>query len=175
MSGKRGGRDDSEESTFADAMRDVKPLSGRFGKHPPPHATNSDAPDPSAEAAVEFEILHAGDRIEGRAPGIDRKHLRRLRSGRVPVDLRIDLHGLLAREARATVRERLLSAAAGGRRCALIIHGRGHHSTGAPVLKRSLPGWLAEPPLGSRIMAFTSATPEDGGTGATYVLLRRAR
>ena len=37
----------------------------------------------------------------------------------------------------------------------------------------ALPRWLAEPPLGAWVMAFASATPADGGTGATYVLLRR--
>jgi DNA-nicking Smr family endonuclease len=55
----------------------------------------------------------------------------------------------------------------------LVVHGRGLHSPGAPVLKHALPGWLAEPPLGQRVLAFASATPPHGGTGATFVLLRR--
>jgi DNA-nicking Smr family endonuclease len=36
-------------------------------------------------------------------------------------------------------------------------------------------GWLCEPPLDRLVMAFASAVPEHGGTGATYVLLRRRR
>ena len=44
-----------------------------------------------------------------------------------------------------------------------------------PVLKEALLGWLCEPPLDRLVMAFASAVPEDGGTGATYVLLRRKR
>jgi len=170
VSAKRG----DDDPTFADAMRDVKPLRGPSKTGPPP-ATRPAQMDSGDGESVEFEMLHTGDRIEGRAPGIDRKHLRRLRSGKVPVDRRIDLHGLLAEEARTTVRESLLAAFAAGRRCVLIVHGRGHHSPGAPVLKRSLPTWLAEAPVGPRIMAFTSATPEDGGTGATYILLRRRK
>lgn len=174
MSAKRGGRDGTDEPTFADAMRDVKPLTGRTKTRPPPES--QPAPRNSSDGArVEFEMLHDGDRIEGRAPGIDRKHLRRLRSGKVPVDVRIDLHGLLAEEARATVLEKLHAASNAGQRCVLIVHGRGHHSAGTPVLKRSLPNWLAEFPIGTRILAFTSATPADGGTGATYILLRRTR
>ena len=42
-----------------------------------------------------------------------------------------------------------------------------------PVLKRSLPDWLAEAPLGDCVLAFASAAPEHGGSGATYVLLRK--
>jgi DNA-nicking Smr family endonuclease len=125
------------------------------------------------EAPVQFEVTRAGERVEGGAPGIDRKHLRRLRSGAVPVDIRVDLHGLRGEGARKAVREALIAACEAGQRCALVIHGRGQRSESGPVLKQALPGWLAEPPLGARVMAFASATPEDGGTGATYVLLRR--
>jgi DNA-nicking Smr family endonuclease len=118
-------------------------------------------------------VASAGERVEGRAPGIDRKHLRRLRSGDVRVDVRVDLHGLHGPEAREAVREALIGAAEAGLRCALVIHGRGQRSESGPVLKQALTRWLAEPPLGARVMAFASATPADGGTGATYVLLRR--
>jgi DNA-nicking Smr family endonuclease len=174
VSKQRDGRDDAERSPFADAMRDVKPLAGRNKTQPPP-ATKSAPREAAPGEPVEFELLHAGERLEGHARGIDHKHLRRLRSGKVPVDLRIDLHGLNAREARTTVREALLAAAEAGQRCALVIHGRGQHSAGDPILKRALPEWLAEPSLGPWIMAFSSATPADGGTGAAYVLLRRHR
>jgi DNA-nicking Smr family endonuclease len=71
------------------------------------------------------------------------------------------------------VREALIGAAEAGLRCALVIHGRGQRSESGPVLKQALTRWLAEPPLGARVMAFASATPADGGAGATYVLLRR--
>jgi len=125
------------------------------------------------EQPVEFEVARVGERVEGRAPGIDRKHLRRLRSGGIRVDVRVDLHGLHAPEAREALREALIGVAEAGLRCALVVHGRGHHSEVGPVLKRELLRWLAEPPLGRWVMAFASATPEDGGAGATYVLLRR--
>ena len=62
-----------------------------------------------------------------------------------------------------------------GGRCVLVIHGRGRHSEAAPVLKEALLGWLAEPPVGSLVLAFSSARGGDGGVGATYVLLRRDR
>jgi len=171
VSGKSGRGDGDDASSFADAMRDVKPLAGRGKTQPPAPPRRARAGEASGPS--EFELLHDGERLEGRAPGIDRKHLRRLRAGQVRVGSRVDLHGLEAREARLAVRASLLAAIEAGERCVLVIHGRGHHSPGRPVLKRSLPTWLAEAPLGPRILAFASATPEDGGTGATYVLLRR--
>jgi DNA-nicking Smr family endonuclease len=167
-----GDERDDDRSEFEAAMGDVAKIAGRERKLapvPPPVGRR-----PSSESQpVQFEGLRNGERLEGRAPGIDRKLLRRLRAGAFEVELRIDLHGLLAAEARESVREALLGALAAGRRCALVIHGRGLHSADEPVLKRALPDWLAEPPLGERVMAFASATSEDGGLGATYVLLRK--
>jgi len=174
LTGGRDRGDDGDRSAFDEAMKDVKPVAGRDKAQPPPRT-----PAPAAiraappEAPVQFEMTHTGERMEGRAPGIDRKHLRRLRSGDVRVDVRVDLHGLRGVGAREAVREALNAAFEAEQRCALVIHGRGRRSEGDPVLKRALPGWLAEPPLGARVMAFASATPEDGGAGATYVLLRR--
>ena len=53
------------------------------------------------------------------------------------------------------------------------MHGRGRHSEAEPVLKDALLEWLAEPPVGEKVLAFTSARGRDGGVGATYVLVRR--
>ena len=60
-------------------------------------------------------------------------------------------------------------------RCVLVIHGRGRHSETEPILKEALLGWLAEPPVGPLVLAFSNALGGDGGVGATYVLLRRER
>jgi len=170
--GKGGGKGDDDRSEFEAAMDDVRPIAGRDRVHPPapPRAAK---PAESAGEPVRFDDLRNGEELSGRAPGIDRKLLRRLRAGAYEVELRIDLHGLLATEAREVVHTELLEAARAGRRCALVIHGRGRHSPDEPVLKRSLPGWLAEPPLGPYVLAFASARSEHGGLGACYVLLRK--
>jgi len=165
-------RDAGGRSEFEAAMEDVERLAGRDRTLAPVPPRVEQRPTREREP-VRFEGLRNAERLEGRAPGIDRKLLRRLRAGAYEVELRVDLHGLLAAEARERVHEALLAAFAAGRRCALVIHGRGLHSADEPVLKRSLPDWLAEAPLGERVMAFASATPEHGGLGATYVLLRK--
>ena len=122
-----------------------------------------------------FTVRESGERIEGLAAGIDRAHLDRLKRGRIPAESEIDLHGLTQREAGSVVRAELRGAYQMGERCVLIIHGRGSRSEMGPVLKEALLGWLCEPPLDRLVMAFASAIPDHGGTGATYVLLRRKR
>ncbi len=58
-----------------------------------------------------------------------------------------------------------------GARCVRIVHGKGVSSPGGqPVLKQHLDGWLRQ---SRQVIAFSSARPRDGGTGAVYVLLRR--
>ena len=64
---------------------------------------------------------------------------------------------------------------AAGKRCVIVITGRGRTSEGGGVLRNETPGWLNSPSVRSRVLAFATAKPRDGGTGALYVLLRRVR
>ena len=121
-----------------------------------------------------FELTdRGGGALEGVSPGFDRRRLRALRRGEVEPELEIDLHGLRRDEARHCLRSALGDALASGARCLLVVHGRGLRSESEPVLRDALPTWLAEPPHGPQVLAFTPAAGRRGG--ATYVLLRRAR
>lgn len=63
-----------------------------------------------------------------------------------------------------------------GRRAVLIITGKGLREDGRiGVLRGAVPRWLNEPPAHAWVRAFDHAAPRDGGEGALYVLLRRAR
>ena len=122
-----------------------------------------------------FELTREGERVYGLARGVDARHLRRLKRGEISPDRDLDLHGLREAEAREDVAFELADAAAEGERCVRIVHGRGRHSPGAPVLKEALLEWLAAPPLAALVLAFASAPPAQGGAGALLVLLRRRR
>lgn len=172
MSGGR--RDDDERSEFRQAVRDAKPLAGKGRRPEPPPRPPPPAIGSEAEPAA-FELERAGERIEGRAPGVDRRTLLRLRKGEPAPEREIDLHGLRVGAAEQALAAALEAAWRASERCLLVIHGRGLRSPAEPVIKRSLPGWLAAPPHGARILAFTSAAPERGGAGATLVLLRRRK
>ncbi len=176
---RNGGRHEDAErfrELFEEAMRDVTPIAPR------PHVAAVRKPSPRRRRSparaipagpTRFEIEELGERIEGHVPGFDRRRLARLRSGRIPPEATVDLHGMLEPEARLAVREAVRSAQGTGARAILVIHGRGLHSPEGPVLKAAMPTWLAEPPVGARVLAFASAPPELGGPGATLVLLRK--
>ena len=88
----------------------------------------------------------------------------------------IDLHGLRKDEAHAEVEMFITASRTAGRRCVLVITGKGRPGVeGGGVLKRAVPRWLNEPSLRSQVLAFATAQPKDGGAGALYVLLKRVR
>ncbi len=172
-----GDGDGDGRSDFEKAMAGVKRLRGGPAVRPPaaPTGRRSGATRAIAAAPVAFEVQVRGERVAGRAPGIDRRALARLKSGEFTPDARLNLHGLRAADARRALRECIEAAWEEGHRCVLVVHGRGAHSEAGPVLKRALLEWLAEPPVGERVMAFASAPAAQGGPGATQVLLRRRR
>jgi DNA-nicking Smr family endonuclease len=171
-----GGRDDGDtgDSVFRKSVADVRPLEGRDKLRPPPRTLRRRKPRETHEG-VSFETERLGEHVEGIAAGIDRAQLLRLRNGEVRPDERVDLHGMIESNAQRRVREVVTRVHGAGGRCVLIVHGRGRHSAGEPVLKEALFEWLTAAPLASLVMAFTSAAGRDGGVGATYVLLRRDR
>lgn len=104
-----------------------------------------------------------------RRPGVRDQVLRRLKRGRYRIEDELDLHGLNLAAARDLVAEFIASNRANGRRCVRIIHGKGYRSgTRGPVLKSAVNDWLRRHP---DVIAFASARPLDGGTGAVYALL----
>jgi DNA-nicking Smr family endonuclease len=174
---------------FLDAVADVRPLDPGArtrvdGPAPasPPRAVT--APDAEALAqlcdlvtgSVPFDISDSDEYIEGAMVGLDPRLLRRLRNGEFASQAHLDLHGMTSEEARRAVKRFLTQAYQSGKRCVLIVHGRGHNSKDQiPVLKSRLATWLARGQWARLILAFTSARPCDGGTGALYLLLRRQR
>jgi DNA-nicking Smr family endonuclease len=121
-----------------------------------------------------FDIADTDEYIEGTADGIDRRLLKRLRAGDYAVQAHIDLHGATRDEARDRVARFIVESRRAGRRCVLIVHGRGHHSKDQiPVLKQAVRTWLERGQLARSVLAFATARPSDGGAGAVYVLLRR--
>jgi DNA-nicking Smr family endonuclease len=97
-----------------------------------------------------------------------------LHQGRYAIQDYIDLHGMRVSEAEAALDKFFKRAAATGKQGLLIVHGRGLRSAAAPVLKQKVAHWLTRGPWRRWVVAFASAQAYDGGTGATYVLLRRS-
>lgn len=115
--------------------------------------------------------LECGDELLFSRPGIQHGVLRKLRRGQFSVDAELDMHGMTALIARQALNDFLRSCRCSGARCVRIIHGKGRRSVqGRPVLKTKVNYWLQQR---DEVLAFCSARPVDGGTGAVYVLLKK--
>ncbi len=155
-----------ERPLWREATRDVKPLRGREPSILPP-------PLP---APAETRCVAKPDQPPGldRFAGIDRASAERLKRGLHPIEGRLDLHGMTQAEAHRALAGFIHKSRDAGRRCVLVITGRGFGPTGPGILKLAVPRWLEEAGLRRQILAVAPAQPRDGGAGALYLLLAGA-
>lgn len=179
---------EEEAALFNAAMEGVLPLqNNRHPGSPTQPLRLSNAPrgvvDEDAEglrqlrALVEngegFTLEYTAEYMAG-PEGYSTEHLSQaLHQGRYTIQDHIDLHGLRVSEAEAALEVFFKRAVATGKQGLLIVHGRGLRSAAAPVLKKRVKHWLTRGPWRRWVAAFASAQAYDGGTGATYVLIRR--
>lgn len=133
----------------------------------PPNPAQRPAPAPRPEPMA--ELAH------GRGAGMDRRQADRLRRGRLPIEGRLDLHGMTQAEAHGRLNAFVADAVAAGKRCVLVITGKGLARDGSGILREAVPRWLNTPPLREHVLVFDYAQPRHGGLGALYVLLKRKR
>jgi DNA-nicking Smr family endonuclease len=175
----------SEEGLFELAMADVKPITRE------PASANGLGVNPvrmaeqdSEEEALSrlkdlvrggegFIISDTAEYMEGIGYGVNPDVARRLHQGDFSIQGHLDLHGLVAADAKEAFEQFLKEALLSGKTAVLVVHGRGLSSPGAPVLKTKVKEWLTAGPWRKWVIAFTSARACDGGTGATYILLRQ--
>ena len=166
-------RTPADHALWQEAVRGVRPLQpGRRAGSEPPRPAGSDVePRPVRQPAATSPRLPSLDSFAG----IDRATAERLKRGLLAIDARLDLHGMTQAEAHRALSAFIAASREGGRRCVLVITGRGLGQSGPGVLKSSVPRWLEEPQLRRQILAIAPAQPHHGGAGATYLLLRRRR
>ncbi len=191
--GSRGADDD--ERLWAALSKTVKPLKRR---QPPPISADGGTsaprktpeagarpkkntaavprpryvpPPPPPPVAQAPSVLGHGD-----APGVDKRTAAKLRRGLMPIEATLDLHGQTRETARTRLTAFITGHHAAGRRCLLVVTGKGLKEDWTPgVIRSAVPEWLNEPPLRPLVLSFATAQPHHGGSGAIYVLLKRAR
>lgn len=172
-----------ERALFAEAVKNVKPLTGnrRFVKEPilkkprviaAPAVSRQEIIDPyplinlddlGPEDWVEIE-----EQISFHHPGLQNKLLKKLAQGKISIEAKLDLHRLNMSQALVEAKHFILNCQRRGYRLGLIIHGKGKQST-KPILKNALNIWLRTQ---ANVLAFHTAQPKDGGAGAVYVLIK---
>ena len=103
-------------------------------------------------------------------PSLPNKRFQQLKNGQIPWEARLDLHGLKADSASDELQNFIANPLQIHTRCILIIHGKGGYSGEPPIIKNYINHWLKQIP---DVLAFHSALPREGGTGALYVLLKK--
>ena len=180
-------KDSSDSKLFRLVMQDVKPIKRRhhtvFSKlKSVPIPVNSEAKNKQkpinfssklfepSKHSVTHEVLTHGD-----IKGLDRRTGLRLKRGQFPIEACLDLHGMTQREAYKSLCLFIDSQHSAGRRCIIVVTGKGRGHEGGGVLKTAVPKWLNAPPNRNKLLAFEYAIQKDGGSGALYVLLKRKR
>lgn len=169
-----------EQALWQAFIRTVKPLPGRRVAGDPPAAPRDPAAVGQPTSAVPIPPRPAAspplpDLDPGATVGLDRATAQKLLRGRMPIEGRLDLHGMSRAQAHGALNRFIEGSAARGRRCVLVITGKGDGAGTTGVLRRETPMWLNGARLRGLILAFGPARPRDGGEGALYVLLKRRR
>jgi len=164
------------------AFSDVAPLSkgGRDIAGPAKPRAVTPPPPPSfarlLEEHIEFDMEYTHEFMTGQIRGLDAKIFRKLKAGEFSMQGHLDLHGMNAVQARHAVIDFLRCSYMEGKRCVLLIPGRGLNSPmGQGVLRQELSLWLTQAPLKRIVLAYTTALPKHGGSGAVYLMLRQVR
>ena len=178
---KRGGVTEEDRALFRRAAGDVRRIEDdrtppdRSGRAPrPPGRARNEPSSPRGLAESDWTSdVGPGDVLSFARGGVRRREMERLRRGRVRIEADLDLHGRIVSDAAAALDRFLGDSRRRGMRCVRIVHGKGFGSRdGLPIMKAHVDRWLRSR---CEVLAFCSAIPPDGGTGAVYVLLRRRR
>ncbi len=196
---KKGHLEDDEAELWHRTARSIKPL--RKAKGIVLHAEALDVISKQPKAMR--ETARAVEREHPKAPPVpaapakkapppiaefDSRKARKLRSGRLEIEARIDLHGMRQDEAHVALRAFLKRAQDRQLRLVLVITGKGKmgpddrdepfdmtRNRSRGVLKLNVPRWLEEPDLRPLVVSYTTAAIAHGGDGALYVHLRKQR
>jgi DNA-nicking Smr family endonuclease len=159
---------DTERQLFEEAMQGVRRI--EMPNLAPEIQGRRKAP--AAETPQNDDTAPTRRERDSRKPGIQESVLRNLRNGRIPIEAQLDLHGLTQPEAKTALETFLSqSQAADRQRAVRVIHGKGH---GSPEGKSALREVVIERLRHSGVvLAFCEAGPNDGGSGAVRILLKR--
>jgi DNA-nicking Smr family endonuclease len=174
----------TDDEVFADAMAGVRRMDwnspGGEASQPPAPPGEPDAEEFElgqlrrlVDCGQGFMVSDTPEYMEGVGYPAPPNITQRLHRGEFAVQAHLDLHGLTVEAAREVFDAFMKESVQSGRGAVLIIHGRGLSSAAEPVLKTRVSQWLSSGPWRKWVVAYTSARMCDGGSGASYVLLRR--
>jgi DNA-nicking Smr family endonuclease len=159
-----------ERVLWRETMRGVTPLRPDMPEDivvaplpPPPRETKS------RRLPVSTQSAPPPPRATKSIDALDRRTATRLKRGTLPIEARLDLHGMTQAEAHDALTRFIARAQKHGSRAVLVVTGK------SGVLHGTVPRWLEEGENRGRITAIRRAHAQHGGEGALYLMLRRVR
>ena len=181
-------KDTDDSDLFRAVMQDVTPLKRNSPRLPPSSPIPQKTLAPKHAKAKKQKVCPAA--YAGKPPkpntkqsalqhgditDLDRRKGQRFKRGQLPIEGRLDLHGMTQNEAFGALGAFIARQFAMGRRCVIVVTGKGVSKEGGGVLRNAVPRWLNETTNRDKVLAFEYARQRDGGAGALYVLLKRKR
>jgi DNA-nicking Smr family endonuclease len=171
-----------ERILWGRVARSTRPMAGKTGE-----LTELDAFLAAAEAEIEATEKQrtatapvtppvqqpAAKPSSGQHHPLERPVKRKIAKGRLALEARIDLHGLVQSEAHVILLDFLIRAHERGMRHVLVITGKGSSLGSEGALKRAVPLWFSKPEFRYLISSYESAAQHHGGEGALYIRLAR--
>lgn len=181
MAGKDGKHDgDDDAALFRAAVGPVRelPATPALPDRPRPRPRARMAERDEAQALEEFRsgrgeafTIGRGDVLTYRREHVPPRTLKRLSQGLYAAQDELDLHHSDAAGAEQLLRRFIAEARDAGHGCVRVVHGKGINSDDSlPVLKNVVDRILRHR---ADVLAFHSAPPAQGGTGAVLVLLAK--
>ena len=141
-----------------------------------------------ADTSSRIEVAGNPDELDDfKRPGLQNSKMTKLRGGKIIYSDTLDLHGMNVTEAAAALTTTINLAFSNGYESVKIIHGKGYNRENnmrvvngdknllnkgiiKGKLKLYVIAWLKDNPA---ILGFCRALPNDGGSGAMYILLKK--
>ncbi|KAF7779806.1 hypothetical protein PMAN_a0738 [Pseudoalteromonas marina] len=175
----------SDFDLFLSSMEDVTPISSDTIKplSSNPHsslaqqqkrqaAENTLSTDENYLSTESVELVEPFAILSFKKDGVQGPVFKNLRLAKYQVDATLDLHGQLLKNARNTLFNFINDCQQQNVRVVLIRHGVGIKNKTKPgILKSFVNKWLPELPA---VLAYHTAQRHHGGSGATYVLLKKS-
>jgi len=198
MSKKKKGPLSDEDAALWNAISlDIEPLHKGKAKPLAPHTPNriaeptprrmkmDDLPPQLLVPPTSRNLAVPTQKVMASGTALDGAKAKRLKKGLLPIEGRIDLHGMTQAHAHHVLNNFIAHAQSEGKRCVLVITGKGGAEVQDPdniyvtkrtgVLRHAVPQWLAQGDNARRVLAWNPARPNHGGDGALYVVLKRIR
>lgn len=182
MTRKRRDLTDDEQTLWDRITKAVKPLKSekKHAKAHSPKIKTSTCPPLRKQPSFSWPLEEPSRQKQSSS---STHRIRRVRQ--VEVRARLDLHGYTHKQARKQLGQFLGRCQGYGYLWVLVITGKGrrHINKEEPysstskrmALQDLVPQWLEEADFRPFVSAYTTAKPQDGGTGALYIRLKRLR